>query len=54
MVPNQIEGCAMAHLKGLLQRKKMMVGGKSVSPVFGTLTVGLVSFRKLAREKVTW
>ena len=39
MVPDRIEGRAMARLTGFLQKKKMMAGGKPVSPVFGTLTL---------------
>ena len=29
MVPDRIEGCAMAHLTGLLQSKKIMAGGEA-------------------------
>ena len=32
MVPDQIENRAKTHLKGLLQRKQMIVRGKAVLP----------------------
>ena len=37
MVHDLIESRAWAHLTGLLQRKQMIVRGKAVLPVFGTL-----------------
>ena len=44
MVPDRIEGRAMAHLTGLWQKKTVMAGGKPVSPVFGTLTLVIYTF----------
>ena len=38
MVPDRNESRATARLTGILHRKKMMVGGMPVLPVFGTLT----------------
>ena len=38
MVPDRNESRATACLTGILHRKKMMVGGMPVLPVFGTLT----------------
>ena len=42
MVSDRVESRATARLTGILHRKKMMVGGMPVLPVFGTLTCVLL------------
>ena len=44
MVPDRIEGRAMARFTGFLHKKKMLAGGKPVLPVFGTLTLVLRNY----------